>query len=440
MQQSKRSFIVPFIIITTLFFLWGFITVFVDALIPRLKAVFELSYFQAGLVQLAFFGAYLLISLPASRLVLGVGYKKGVIIGLFIMAIGCVMFYPAADMRLYWIFLSALFVLAAGITILQVAANPYVVTLGSPEGGSSRLSLSQAFNSLGTTIAPIFSAALILGSKVMTSEEIATLDSTAMASYYRSEAEAVKLPFLGIALFIVLVAVLFSLFKLPEPTQKKDSSSNEGSWRFALHNRNLLLGAIGIFVYVGAEVAIGSYLVNYFLSQGIGEMANQHPWMGSIIAKLSGKDLASLNVERIAGTLVFFYWGSAMVGRFFGSVLLKYFNPGRVLSVYALIAIVLISTSILTQGPVTVWSILLVGFLNSIMFPTIFALAIEGMGEHTPIGSGILCMSIFGGAVIPPLFGVTADLVGIKLAFIVPVFCYVYITSYGFFRAKYTAT
>jgi MFS transporter, FHS family, L-fucose permease len=434
-MQQRSSSLLPFIIITTLFFLWGFITVFVDALIPRLKAVFELNYFQAGLVQMAFFGAYLLVSLPASRLVLSIGYKKGVIVGLLIMAIGCCMFHPAADFRLYWIFLSALFVLAAGITILQVAANPYVVTLGPPESGSSRLSLSQAFNSLGTTIAPIFSATFILGTSVMTSEQIAVLDSVSMTEYYRAEAEAVKLPFLAIALFIGLVAIAFSLFKLPEPNQDKEPDFH-WDWRSILSDRNLMFGALGIFLYVGAEVAIGSYLVNYFLIQNIGEMTSQHPWMGSIVSNLSGGELEDMNVERIAGTLVFFYWGSAMIGRFFGSVLLKFFKPGRVLSLYALIAIVLISTSILTQGPVSVTSILFVGFLNSIMFPTIFALAIEGMGKNTPIGSGILCMSIFGGAIIPPLFGVTADTFGIHLAFIVPILCYFYISGYGVYKSR----
>ena len=256
-QKSYRS---SFILLTILFFLWGFITVLVDSLVPRLRELFTLTYAQAILVQFAFFGAYFILSIPASYILSKIGYKKGIILGLLTMAFGCLLFYPAASYRVFGVFLVAYFILAGGITILQVAANPYVAVLGSEDGASSRLNLSQAFNSLGTAIAPAVGALFILSDAIKTKGEIASLSETAKETYLASEASAVQKPFLGLAVFIIAIAVIFLFAKLP----KLISEEATGTYSDAFKQRNLMLGVLGIFFYVGAEVSIGSFLVNYF--------------------------------------------------------------------------------------------------------------------------------------------------------------------------------
>lgn len=428
-QKSYRS---SFILLTTLFFLWGFITVLVDSLIPRLRELFTLTYFQAGLVQFAFFGAYFLLSIPASYILSKIGYKKGIILGLLTMAAGCLLFYPAASYRVFGIFMLAYFILAGGMTILQVAANPFVAVLGSEDGASSRLNLSQAFNSLGTAIAPAVGALFILSDTIKTEDEIAALTETAKDTYLASEASAVQMPFLGLALFIGLIAVVFLFAKLP----KMISETETGTYAEAFKNKNLMLGVLGIFFYVGAEVAIGSYLVNYFLDMNLVEVIKENGLMKSIAEGILNSGITENDNKAIVGVFVTFYWSGAMIGRFVGSYLTRIMKPGKVLGIFATIAIILILISISTTGLVSMWSILAVGLFNSIMFPTIFTLSIDGIGELKPKGSGLLCTAIVGGALIPPLYGYLTDQIGFKTALFFIIICYSYILWFGYRNSK----
>lgn len=437
-MDRNKNYRSAFIVVTVLFFMWGFITVLVDALIPRLRDIFELSYFEAGLVQFAFFTAYFVFSIPGGQLISKIGYKKGVVVGLVTMGAGCLLFYPAAAFRIFPIFLMALFVLAGGITLLQVAANPYVAALGPDKTASSRLNLSQAFNSLGTTIAPLVSAAFILSSTVMGSAEVATLSQSEQLVYYETEASAVQGPFMILALVLLVLAGAFSIFRLPKILEGDEHKT--GSYKIALKIKHLMFGALGIFLYVGAEVAIGSYLVNYFLEldvralvEGSAVMALLASFLSTIFSDVS---LENMNAPQLAGTYVFFYWGGAMVGRFIGSALLQKMNPGNLLSIYAGVNIFLLAVSMLSGGLLSFWSILCIGLFNSIMFPTIFTLAIKGIGQHTAQGSGILCTAIVGGAIIPPLYGAVADSFGLKIALLVPALCYLYILWYGKIGSK----
>lgn len=431
-MTEKKSFRAAFITVTVLFFLWGFITVLVDSLVPRLKDVFELSYFQAGLVQFAFFLAYFIISLPAGALLSRIGYQKGIIVGLVTMAVGCLLFYPAASERVFWIFLVAYFTLAGGITILQVAANPYVSVLGSEDGASSRLNLSQAFNSLGTAIAPIIGASFLLSDTIKSSEEILVLTDIDRSSYYISEASAVQTPFLYIAAFIGLLALMFLFIKLPTILEK----SPVGGYGKLLKNKIVMMGAFGIFVYVGAEVAIGSYLVNYFTSMNLSEVILQNETMKYIAESLLNTNLNSIDPKAIVGAFVVFYWSGAMVGRFIGAYLTKIIAPTKVLSVFAFLAVLMLLISMNTGGLTAMWSILAVGLFNSIMFPTIFALTIDGLGDLKPQASGLLCMAIVGGAVIPPAYGFLTDNVGFKMALLLVIACYGYILFFGMYKRK----
>ncbi|MCA0130998.1 sugar MFS transporter [Winogradskyella alexanderae] len=433
MNQSK-SYRSSFILLTTLFFLWGFITVLVDSLIPRLRELFTLTYFQAGMVQFAFFGAYFLLSIPASYILSKIGYKRGIILGLFTMALGCLLFYPAASFRVFGIFMLAYFILAGGMTILQVAANPYVAVLGSEDGASSRLNLSQAFNSLGTAIAPAVGALFILSDTIKSKEEIASLSANAKETYLANEASAVQNPFLGLAVFILAIAGIFFFAKLP----KLISETYTGTYFEAFKQKNLMLGVLGIFFYVGAEVAIGSYLVNYFLDMNMVDVIKNNNLMKSIAESILNSGLTENDNKAIVGVFVTFYWSGAMVGRFIGSYLTKIMKPGKVLGIFATLAISLILVSVSTTGLVSMWSILAVGLFNSIMFPTIFTLAIDGIGELKPKGSGLLCTAIVGGAIIPPLYGKFTDNFGFKIALLFIVLCYTYILWYGYRNSKKT--
>ncbi|PKA83210.1 FHS family L-fucose permease-like MFS transporter [Ulvibacter sp. MAR_2010_11] len=426
-MTTTKNYRSAFIIITILFFLWGFITVLVDSLIPRLKDVFELSYFQAGLVQFAFFIAYFVFSVPAGTLLSRIGYQKGIVIGLVTMALGCLLFYPAASNRLFWVFLVGYFTLAAGITILQVAANPYVSVLGSENGASSRLNLSQAFNSLGTAIAPVVGAMFLLSDTIKNSEEISVLTEVEQKAYYVSEAGAVQTPFLWIAGFIALLSLLFVFIKLPKVLQEK----KVGNAFSLLRNRMVLTGVIGIFVYVGAEVAIGSYLVNYFLDMNLAEAIRENETMKFLAERILNSDLSLNDPKAIVGAFVVFYWSGAMVGRFIGAYLTKIISPAKVLAVFAILAITMLFLSMNTAGLVALWSILAVGLFNSIMFPTIFTLTIDGLGDLKPRASGLLCMAIVGGAVIPPLYGFFTDQMGFKLALLLLISCYGYIVFFA---------
>jgi len=384
--------------LTSLFFMWGFITCLNDILIPHLKGVFSLNYTQAMLIQFCFFGAYFVVSLPAGFLVKKLGYKKGIVTGLLIACVGCCLFYPAAALQQYSLFLGALFVLASGITLLQVAANPYVTALGSPRTAASRLTLTQGFNALGTTIAPYFGGLLILAAVVT--------DGAAITAEQRlAQAQAVQMPYLSLALMLLVLAAIFSWLKLPEIEQATTDDNVESS---AWSQSHLVLGAVAIFVYVGAEVAIGSFMINFI-----------------------GEDYITGMAEHDAAKYISWYWAGAMVGRFIGSLAMQKFAAGKALAFNAVGAILLLAIVILGQGIFAMYAILAIGLCNSIMFPTIFSLALNKLGSSTSQGSGILCLAIVGGALLPVLQGVLADSIGIQLAFILPVFCYVYIVFYG---------
>ena len=433
-MNNNKTYINAFILVTSLFFTWGFLTVLVDSPISRFREIFTLSYFESGLVQFAFFGAYFLLSIPAGFILTRIGYQKGIILGLTTMAIGCFLFYPAASFRTFGIFMIGYFVLAGGMTILQVAANPYVAALGSEETSSSRLILSQAFNSLGTALAPSVGAIYFLSDKILSKEEIELLDLESREIYYLSEASAVQGPFIFFGCFLLAIALVFFFIKLPSLMPKKES----GTYLDAINQRNLIYGVFGIFFYVGAEVTIGSYLVNYFLDMNLVDSIKNNSIMNSIatffkhdiFVLLDNGDYKYSN-KAVFGLFVTFYWSGAMVGRFIGSYLTKIFQAGKVLSFFALIAIFLIFLSAISDGLISMWSILAIGLFNSIMFPTIFTLSLNGLGNLKPKGSGLLCTGIVGGAIIPPLYGLLTDFMGFKFSLIVLSLCYLYIANFG---------
>lgn len=433
-MDNNKTYINAFILVTSLFFTWGFLTVLVDSPISRFREIFTLSYFESGLVQFAFFGAYFLLSIPAGFILTRIGYQKGIILGLTTMAIGCFLFYPAASFRTFGIFMIGYFILAGGMTILQVAANPYVAALGSEETSSSRLILSQAFNSLGTALAPSVGAIYFLSDKILSKEEIELLDLESREIYYLSEASAVQGPFIFFGCFLLAIAIVFFFIKLPSLMPKKES----GTYLDAINQKNLIYGVFGIFFYVGAEVTIGSYLVNYFLDMNLVDPIKNNSIMNSIatffkhdiFVLLDNGDYKYSN-KAVFGLFVTFYWSGAMVGRFIGSYLTKIFQAGRVLSFFAMIAIFLIFLSAISNGLISMWSILAIGLFNSIMFPTIFTLSLNGLGNLKPKGSGLLCTGIVGGAIIPPLYGLLTDFMGFKFSLIVLSLCYIYIANFG---------
>lgn len=399
-DAQKGNYTFALTSLTSLFFMWGFITCLNDILIPHLKGVFELSYSEAMLVQFCFFGAYFLVSLPAGAIVKKLGYQKGIVIGLTIAALGCLGFYPAASLHSYPVFLMALFVLASGITLLQVSANPYVSMLGDAKTASSRLTMTQAFNSLGTTVAPFFGAVLIL-------------NHAAESMSAQASAESVQLPYVFLALMLLALAAIFAWLKLPDLSVVEPSVSTNEKLGSAMQYRHLVLGAVGIFVYVGAEVSIGSFLVSFFAEPSIANLK-----------------------ESEAAKYIAYYWGGAMVGRFIGAAVLQKIDAGKLLSFNAALACLLILIAIISSGNIAMIAILMVGLCNSIMFPTIFSLALKGLGVHTSQGSGVLCLAIVGGAIIPLLQGGLADSIGIHFSFLLPVICYVFIVYYGLVGSK----
>jgi FHS family L-fucose permease-like MFS transporter len=391
--------------LTVLFFMMGFITCLNDILIPYLKGLFTLSYTEVNLVNFCFFGAYLVMGVPAGWVVKRLGYKGGMLVGFAVAALGAFLFYPAAAGRTFGLFLAALFVLATGIVQLQVAGNPYVAILGPARTASARLTLTQAFNSLATFLAPLLGAALILSNlpdlKSLSPQQAAALDVAPVQHLY-----------LGIGAVMLLISGLLTLLRLPRIAH---APAEAGDTRRAWHYRHLLLGLVGIFAYVGAEVAIGSHIVSYL----------QQP------------DVVGLS-PRDAGYQVSLYWGAAMVGRFAGIGLLRAVPPARLLLVNAIGAVLLVLISINSTGAVAMWSLLAVGLMNSIMFPVIFTLAVAGLGRHTEDASGLLSAAIVGGAVVPVLFGLVADSTlggggvhALRLAFLLPVLCYLFIAWYG---------
>lgn len=396
--DPSANYTLPLAGLTALFFMWGFITCLNDILIPHLKSLFSLSYTQAMLIQFCFFGAYFVVSIPAGKLVRKLGYQRGIVVGLLLAALGCGMFLPAASLHSYALFLAGLFTMAAGITILQVSANPYVAALGRPETASSRLTLTQAFNSLGTTVAPFFGAMLILAAAEP------ALQGMSEAAIKAQEAEAVKFPYFLLASAFVVLAIVFYNLRLPVVHDDADSGEKI---KYSDHP-HLVLGAVGIFMYVGAEVAIGSFLVNF---------------MG--LAHIAGMD------EATAAPYIAYYWGGAMVGRFIGAVVMQKIAAGKVLAFNAVMVIALVAVAILAEGSLAMWALLAVGLFNSIMFPTIFSLGIAGLGSATSQGSGLLCLAIVGGAIVPLFMGMIADASSIQMALILPALCYLFIVHYG---------
>jgi MFS transporter, FHS family, L-fucose permease len=398
------------ITVTTLFFMWGLLTCLNDILVPHLKSIFDLSYAEVMLIQFAFFSAYFFFSVPSGKVINWIGYKNTMVVGLFTMGIGALLFIPAASVPSFPFFLAALMVLATGITALQVSANPYVAVLGPSNTASSRLNLTQAFNSLGTFIAPFLGGMFILSNAPKKMDEVRQMAPVVRQAYRLHEAASVKLPYLGLGLALCALGVVIAMSKLPairkaEAHGATGPSRAKSVWKY----RHLVLGAVGIFVYVGAEVSIGSFLVNYLSQPSIGNVS-----------------------VRVAARYVSLYWGGAMVGRFIGAEILRKVSTGKVLGTAALVACFLVCTSILTSGHVAMASIILVGLFNSVMFPSIFTLGVAELGPLTGEGSGVLVMAIVGGAVIPVLEGMLADRFGIQHAFLPVAFCYLYIVYYAF--------
>jgi FHS family L-fucose permease-like MFS transporter len=394
-------------VVTTLFFMWGFLTALNDTLIPHLKQIFDLDYTRSQLINLAFFGSYFIFAQPAAKLIEAVGYKRTMIVGLAVMAFGVFLFLPAASVPSYTFFLAAQIILAAGVTALQVAANPYVTVLGPARTASSRLNLTQAFNSLGTTIAPYFGSVLILSGAA----GLATMSR-------QQQAASVKAPYAGIGIALVILAIAIALVHLPriQTTQEfRTTGSAENPLGSIWEHHHVWLGAIAIFVYVGAEVSIGSFAVNYMGSHDL----------GSIPAATASK-------------LVALYWGGAMVGRFIGSAVLQRVRTGPLVGAFAIVTSLLVTTSMLTNGHTAVATILLVGLFNSIMFPSIFTLGTAHMGPLTGKASGLLIQAIVGGAIIPVAQGAIADKIGIHHCFILPLLCYLFIIYYGFIGSRPT--
>jgi MFS transporter, FHS family, L-fucose permease len=385
--------------VTTLFFMWGFLTALNDILIPHLKGIFDLNYTWVMLINSAFFGGYFLFAIPSGWLIEKIGYKKTMVVGLLVMAVGALLFVPAANAPSFALFLAALVVLAAGVAALQVAANPYVTVLGPARTASSRLNLTQAFNSLGTTIAPAVGGYLILATQPEGATKL-------------QEASSVKLPYIGIALALTVLALAIAMFNLPkiEATREfRPMGETDAAARNLWKQRQLVLGTLAIFLYVGAEVAIGSFLINYFTQPEIGHMA-----------------------LKAAARLVSLYWFGAMIGRFIGAAVLQKLSTRAVLGTVAVVACLLVVTSMLSVGWLAMGTIIAVGLFNSVMFPSIFSLGVEGLGPLTGKGSGLLVMAIVGGAIVPLAEGALADRIGIHHAFILPALCYIYIAYYGY--------
>jgi FHS family L-fucose permease-like MFS transporter len=398
--------------VMALFFIFGGITSLNDVIIPKLKELFTLSYTQAMLVQFCFFAAYAVIGIPGAMLVRKVGYMRGAAAGLVIMIAGCLAFIPASQTATYWLFLAAYFVLAAGVVIVQVVSNPLISLLGKPETTSSRLTFAQGFNSLGTTLFPIAGAALILGS--LATVKASDLTGPALDAYRSAESQAIVHGYLGIAVALALVAGAVWLFRNRLPVEKHADATG-GLGLDLLQRPRFGYGALCIFLYVGAEVSIGSLIVSYLMQDHVMALP-----------------------EQSAGKLIGLYWGGAMVGRFIGSAVLRVLNPGLVLVFNTLVAIALIAVSITTTGHVSGYALLAVGLMNSIMFPTIFSLACEKLGTRAADGSGIINVAICGGAIVPLATGALADAAGgnLGIALLLPAACYAVIAGFGLFARK----
>lgn len=416
--DQNENYTAALSVLASLFFIWALVTNVNDILIPHLKKACNLTDFQSSLVQFFFFGAYFIMSIPSAKILKKVGYKWGIIIGLGLMFAGALLFIPAAMTRIYSLFLLGLFVLGSGITLLQVAANPYVALLGNPDSASSRLNFTQAINSLGASVGPYLGGLLILSGIEYSAESWAALSEADKLAYQISEARSVILPYAALAGVLVLIGLMIYFSNLPEIESETEvevnhhltNDKNTSAWQYA----HLKWGVLAIFLYVGAEVAIGSFLINF--------------------AKLP--NIGNLN-EIEASKFISYYMIFAMVGRFMGAALLTKLNPRMWLGFNAIAAILLLAYAINSSGNWALYAMVLVGFCNSTMFPTIFTLAIKEIGHFTKTGSSYLIMAIVGGAIIPPLMGIVSDATAdIQFAFYVPLVCYIFITFYGFVGSK----
>jgi FHS family L-fucose permease-like MFS transporter len=423
---TKGGWLTPFVV--ALFFAWGFATVLLDTLIPKLKALFSLNYAEAMLVQFCFFIAYLVISVPAGLLLSRIGYLKATVAGLLVMAVGCLLFAPAARLGVFAAFLLALFVMASGITLLQVAANPLMALLGPPKGAHARLNFAQALNSLGTVLAPIVGAATFL-SGGLKSPDPARTPATVLAAFRRHEAASTQVPFLVIAAGLVILAAIFWLARRHAAAPKAEKAAGFLETLSLLRRPKLALGTFCIFIYVGAEVAIGSLMTNYLLSLHL-TRDQLRGLVGPLISQF-GFDAAGGLTPEAAGRLVSCYWLGAMIGRFIGSGVLLAVKPSRVLLACALIAAALAAGSASTAGVLAAALVIAIGLFNSVMFPTVFTMTIEGLGAETPKASSLLCMAIFGGAVVPWLTGQLADAAGLHLSLLLPCACYLGIAVFA---------
>ncbi|MFM9979038.1 MAG: sugar MFS transporter [Sphingomonadaceae bacterium] len=398
----------------SLFFIFGGITSLNDVIIPKLKELFTLNFFQAMLVQSAFFAAYFVIGLPGAALVRRLGYMRSAVAGLLTMMAGCLLFIPASQTAIYGVFLLALFVLASGVVIVQVVSNPLISLLGPTRTSHSRLTFAQAFNSLGTTIFPAVGSALILGS--LAGVSASDLSGAALDTYRTTETQVIVNTYLGLAAALAVVAGVVWLFRNALKDERHAPGTMFGGFSL-LERPRFGFGALCIFLYVGAEVAIGSLIVNYLMQPGVMALEQQ-----------------------AAGDMIVYYWGGAMIGRFIGSAVLRVVSPGLVLAFAAAAVIALIAVSASTTGAVSGYSLLAIGLMNSIMFPTIFTLACEGLGARAADGSGVINVAIVGGAIVPPLTGLAADGFGsLTIALAIPAACYLVIALFGLYTARRTA-
>lgn len=427
--QSKPSahitspgYLVPFVTVTALYFIFGFITTLNMQLVPHLKSIFDLPWLQAALANFAFFAAYLLISSPTSKLIEAFGYKKTMVISLFVQVAGALLFLPAASIPNFWLFLTAVFIVGAGVAMLQTSANPYVSAMGPESTAPVRQNLAQAFNSIGCLIAPLMASALILKHKVvMDAATLATKTVDEKLAYKISIASTVRMPYLAIAAALVLLGVAVSFAHLPtirntqefRPMKEGVGLLDQSIWSY----RQTVLATVGIFLYVGTEVGLAQFMIGYF---GL-------PELGGLVAAA-------------AAALTSYYWGGALVGRLLGSWMLTKVNAGILLGLFGVAAASSVVISISTTGHIALWSLLLCGFFNSIMFPTIFALGITGLGPMTSKGSGLIMTAVVGGAIVPVLLGGLVDHYGFRLAAILPMLSYLYIAFYGFVGHKPSRT
>jgi MFS transporter, FHS family, L-fucose permease len=406
---TERKYVLPFILITSLFFLWAFGVNLNDVLIPHFKSAFSLSDFESSFIQIAFFGGYFLAALVAGRLMERIGYRRGILIGLFLCATGALLFVPAGSLGVYGLFLLSSFVLACGQSFLEVAANPYATMLGAPESGERRLNLAQSFNAVGAVVALLVVGPLILTAKVPSATELATLSPAALQAYRASQTATVRIPYLVIGAIFLLVAALLYFAHLPE-IREQASSEQAGaaaSWRGVLSHEHLVRGVIAQFLYVGAQVGVGSFVIRFVM--------HAEAFLG----------------PRAAARYLQLHLVGFMIGRFTGSALMKSIRASRLLAIFALGALLSAVVATSTSGAIPIYAVVLIGFFHSIMFPTIFALGIKNLGPFTKRGSSLLVMAILGAAVVPPIMGKISDLSNIQRAFLVPLLCYAYVLYFA---------